>query len=75
MRNVPLQTSLQREADALTTINRLAASVDLALATVETQGVHSLIQRPVNAFISTDICLAGWSLAITKPDHLHCFPR
>ena len=62
MRNVPLQTSLQREADALITINRLAASVDLALAAVETQGVHSLIGRPVDDFISTDKSLAGWSM-------------
>ncbi len=59
MKSVPSQTSLQQEAAALTTINKLAASVDEALASVETQGVHSLIERPVADFISTDKSLAG----------------
>ena len=53
------QTSLQREPDALRTLNSLAAKVDLALATVETRGKDSLAEQPINDFISTDKSLAG----------------
>ena len=54
-----VQTSNQGEADALTTINRLAATVDLDLATVETRGKYSLTERPVNDFIKTNKDLAS----------------
>ena len=56
-----VQTSLQRESDALRTLNSLAAKVDLALATVETNGTKSLLQQPINDFVTTDKSLAGLS--------------
>ena len=65
------QTSLQRETDALRTLNSLAAKVDLALATVETNGTNSLLQQPINDFVSTDKSLAGRSSLICLLSHVN----